>query len=517
MARAKLLLQEIETYAQNIGDTIRDPLLILDRDLCVKSANRAFYKTFQEMPEETEGRFIQELGDGQWDIPPLLDLLREIVPAKGHFDDYEVTHDFPCIGQRTMLLNARKLYRPGNRPVLIVLALEDITARKQAEAAMSNSEQRFRRLFETAHDGILILDAEEGKITHSNPYMTELLGYSQAELVGKQLWEIGLLKDKETSQEAFRILKTEGSIRYENLPLEARQGKRCAVEFVSNVYPEGEAQVIQCNIRDITQRKQMEEDLAAVSRRDRRIASTLQRALLFMPPEDAFPGLEVKMLHEAASEEALVGGDFWDMFAYDDGHVALVIGDVMGHGLTAAVFTAEIRFILRAFLREHQRPGVVLNQLNAYICESHRLFREGLNDEGDEAPVCLALAVIHAASGEGVAAAAGMEPPLLVRLGGEIEHMEASGLLLGVEADQEYQAVPFRLEHGDVILMTTDGITEARRDREFLETSGLTRLVREAQPLGTLEQTAQSVLAGARAFGGGSFHDDVCLVLARRP
>lgn len=108
----------------------------------------------------------------------------------------------------------------------------------------------------------------------------------------------------------------------------------------------------------------------------------MQRAQLFLPPEDAFPNLEVKMLHEPASDEALVGGDFWDIFAYDNSHVALVIGDVMGHGLDAAVFTTEIRFILRAFLREHEQPSLVLKQLNSYVCENHRLFREGLNPEG---------------------------------------------------------------------------------------------------------------------------------------
>ncbi len=530
MARAKLLLQEIETYAQNIGDTIRDPLIILDRNLCVKSANRAFYKTFKVFPEETEGRLIGDLGDGQWNIPPLLALLRDIVPAKGHFDDYEVTHRFHGLGQRTMLLNARKLYRPGNRTVLIVLEMEDITARKQEEtdrkqeetgrkqagAAMAGSEQRYRRLFETAHDGILILGAEEGKITDANPFMTELLEYSHDELLGKELWEIGLLKDKETSQKAFQTLKTEGYIRYEDLPLETRHGKHRAVEFVSNVYPEGERLVIQCNIRDITQRKQMEKDLAAASRRDRRIAATLQRALLFMPGENAFPGLEVKMLHEPASEEALVGGDFWDIFAYDNGHVAFVIGDVMGHGLTAAVFTAEIRFILRAFLREHEQPALVLDRLNNYLCESHRLFREGLNDEGDDAPVCLALAVLEASSGQGSIALAGMEPPLLIRANGRLETVQASGLLLGVEGGQTYQEEPFFLEHGDTLLMTTDGITEARVGRNQLGPEGLRRLVEETNSLDPLEQRAQTILAGARAFGGGTFRDDVCLVMARR-
>jgi len=269
-------------------------------------------------------------------------------------------------------------------------------------------------------------------------------------------------------------------------------------------------------MEDITERKHAETQLAALHRRDRRIASTLQRALLFMPDENAFPGLAVKVLHEPASEEALVGGDFWDVFAYDNGHVAMVIGDVVGHGLTAAVFTAEIRFILRAFLREHEQPGLVLDHLNSYSCESHRLFSEGLNSEGDDAPICLTLAVIHAASGEGVVASAGMEPPLLVRADGQAEELTVGGLLLGVEPGQKYASARFHLGHGDTLLMTTDGITEARQGGAFLGTEGLLRLVRAAQPLGTLELTGQAILAGARAFGGGRFRDDVCVALARR-
>lgn len=516
MARAKLLLQEIETYAQNIGDTIRDPLLILDRNLVVKSANRSFYKAFQVTPEDTEDRPIAELGNGQWNIPPLLTLLRGIVPAKGHFDDYEVTHDFPKIGLRTMLLNARKLYRPGNRTVLLVLTIEDITERKKKEHSQAVSEVRYRRLFETAHDGILLLDTDTGKITDANPFMSELLGYARKNLLGKELWEIGLLQDKEFSQKAFEQLKREGFIRYENLPLETHGGKRQAMEFVSNVYDEGDRTVIQCNIRDITERRKAEARLAAVNVRDRRIASALQRALLFMPKEDAFPGLEVRMLHEEASQEDLVGGDFWDIFAYDNGRVALVIGDVMGHGLTAAVFTAEVRFILRAFLREHEEPSLVLNQLNSYVCESYRLFWEGLNDEGDDAPIFLLLAVINAATGAGSVACAGMEPPLLSRADGSVDTVNVQGMLLGVEDDQGFRAVPFHLERGDSILMTTDGITEARCGAEFLGHAGLRRLVKGAKNADTLAGIGQAILAGAREFGGGEFRDDVCIVLARR-
>ena len=117
------------------------------------------------------------------------------------------------------------------------------------------SEIRYRRLFEAARDGILILDAVSLRITDVNPFMTELLGYSRDEFIGKELWEIGLFKDKEASQGAFRELQTEGYLRYEDLPLQTTQGNIREVEFVSNVYQEDTQKVIQCNIRDITDRK----------------------------------------------------------------------------------------------------------------------------------------------------------------------------------------------------------------------------------------------------------------------
>ena len=125
--------------------------------------------------------------------------------------------------------------------------------------SLRESETRYRRLFETARDGILLLDAETGQITDVNPFIEEMLGYSHEYFIGKRLYEIGPFKDIRASLSAFQELQDKGYIRYEHLPLEAKDGSRIDVEFVSNAYWVDHSRVIQCNIRDITKRKQAEE------------------------------------------------------------------------------------------------------------------------------------------------------------------------------------------------------------------------------------------------------------------
>lgn len=121
-----------------------------------------------------------------------------------------------------------------------------------------DSEARYRRLFESAQDGILILDASKGVIVDVNPYLAKMLDYPRPELVGKTLWDIGMRKDVEASQSAFRELMTKRYVRYEDLPLMTKGGQSIDVEVVSNVYRELDEDVIQCNIRDIRERKDAE-------------------------------------------------------------------------------------------------------------------------------------------------------------------------------------------------------------------------------------------------------------------
>jgi diguanylate cyclase (GGDEF)-like protein/PAS domain S-box-containing protein len=128
-------------------------------------------------------------------------------------------------------------------------------------STLKDSELRYRRLFEAAQDGILILDAGTGAITDVNPFLVNMLGYSRDEFVEKKLWEVGAFKDIDASKEAFHDLQKNEYIRYKNLPLRAKDGRLIQVEFVSNVYLAGGKKVIQCNIRDITERIQVQDAL----------------------------------------------------------------------------------------------------------------------------------------------------------------------------------------------------------------------------------------------------------------
>jgi PAS domain S-box-containing protein len=139
--------------------------------------------------------------------------------------------------------------------------------RQSANYALKASEMRYRRLFETAQDGILILNADTGQIDDVNPFLTDMLGYTREQLLGNKLWEIGPFKDTKASKAEFRELQREDYVRYDDLPLETRAGKSINVEFVSNVYQVNGGRVIQCNIRNITERKQAEAKRKEYSRK----------------------------------------------------------------------------------------------------------------------------------------------------------------------------------------------------------------------------------------------------------
>ncbi len=192
--------------------------------------------------------------------------------------------------------------------------MHDVTARRNAEARVLVSEIRYRRLFEAAHDGVLIVDPETRKIVDANPYMSELLGYPHGEIVGKELYEIGLLRDEDASREMFRELKRATRVRYDDLPLKSLSGLPREVEVVANLYDENGRPVIQCNIRDITARKHAEGHvrllIAEVNHRANNLLAIVQ-AVAFQAGKHGDPATLAQRLSDriaglAASQDLLV-------------------------------------------------------------------------------------------------------------------------------------------------------------------------------------------------------------------
>jgi two-component system CheB/CheR fusion protein len=174
--RAELRLEESSEYTQSIVDTVREPILVLDKDLQVKSANKSFYQTFQVKPEETENEFVYNLGSGQWNIPALRTLLEDILPGHHTFEEYEVEHDFPVIGHRVMLLNARWMCPQYGSPQLILLAFQDVTEHRRAEQ-LRQSWERFRILTETMPQ-IICTAKPNGVVDYFNRHWAEFTGLS---------------------------------------------------------------------------------------------------------------------------------------------------------------------------------------------------------------------------------------------------------------------------------------------------------------------------------------------------
>jgi PAS domain S-box-containing protein len=257
-------LKRSELRYRRLFETAQDAILILDGDSGeIIDANTFILDMLGYPLEYFLGRHLWELG-----------FLRDKSLAKNAFETLKTEgyiryEDLPLETKQGRAIHVEfvsNVYFVGEKRI-IQCNIRDITDRKLALDTLKVSETRYRRLFETAQDAILILDGDSGEIIDANTFILDMLGYPLEYFLGRHLWELGFLKDKSLAKNAFDILKTEGYIRYEDLPLETKQGRAIHVEFVSNVYLVGEKRIIQCNIRDITERSRAEDALALASRK----------------------------------------------------------------------------------------------------------------------------------------------------------------------------------------------------------------------------------------------------------
>jgi PAS domain S-box-containing protein len=265
-------------YAESIINTVREPLIALNQDLRVVTASRSFYEVFRVNPQETVGQLIYDLGNKQWDIPKLRELLENILPHKATFDNYEVEHDFSTIGKRIMLLNARQIQRGSGKERIILLAIEDITERKEIEAGLERTRKELEvikksadealeyaeSIINTVREPLISLNQDLRVVTASRSFY-EVFKVNPQETVGQLIYDLGnkqwdipklreLLEDILPKQATFDNYEVEhdfSTIGKRIMLLNARQIQRGS----------GKERIILLAIEDITERKEIEAGL----------------------------------------------------------------------------------------------------------------------------------------------------------------------------------------------------------------------------------------------------------------
>ena len=268
--------REREAFSRSVLDAVGANIAVLDRNGVITAVNQTWREFARNNGHasngSTTGVGVDYLavvkaahGASTEGAAETLSGIQDVLAGRSA----EFTIEYPCHSpdeQRWFMLRATPLTGDAGGAVLAHI---NITARKRADVALHDSELRYRRLFESSKDGILILDAETGMVVDVNPFLIELLGFSRDQFLLKKVWELGFLKDIIANKANFLELQQKGYVRYQDLPLETADGRRSHVEFVSNVYLVDHQKVIQCNIRDITERKQTEERLRESGERHR--------------------------------------------------------------------------------------------------------------------------------------------------------------------------------------------------------------------------------------------------------
>ena len=257
--------KEINEFAENIINAVREPLLLLDKELRIVKASWSFYDFFKVTSDETIGTLIYDLGNGQWNIPKLKELLETILPEKTTFNNYEVEHDFSAIGKRILLLNARQIKKGLGKEQIILISIEDITELKRAEEKVRESEERFQLIFENVLDGISIYnedpDPSKRRLIECNKRYAIQAGQSRDELLrlGSTL---GLQITLDDKANASRLQSIDSGTAYQGYFSWIRpDGKENVIEYVGMpINWRGHSYSIGID-RDITERKLAEEEI----------------------------------------------------------------------------------------------------------------------------------------------------------------------------------------------------------------------------------------------------------------
>ncbi|MGK2934803.1 MAG: hybrid sensor histidine kinase/response regulator [Gemmatimonadaceae bacterium] len=335
MNRNPPLVKEIETYAQDIVETVREPLLMLDNALRVRSANRAFYQTFLVSREETEDRLIYELGNGQWDIPALRTLLEDVIPTSSVFNDFELEHTFPIIGRRIMLLNGRKL-RAGSHTELLVLAMEDVTERRRVEADLKAIETYAQNIVDTVREPLLILDTTL-RVRSGNRAFYQTFQVTLEETENRLIYELGngqwdipalrtLLEDIVPMSSVFNDFELEHDF--------PAIGWRVMLLNARKLQAGHHGELLVLAMEDVTERRRAEEEVAKAKEASETANKTKSLFLANMShelrtPLNAILGYSEMLQEEAVERELVEFGADLEKINSAGKHLLTLINDIL--------------------------------------------------------------------------------------------------------------------------------------------------------------------------------------------
>ena len=293
----KISEDDAREYAESIINTVREPLIVLSQSLRVVTASRSFYEFFKVNPQETLGQLIYDLGNKQWDIPKLRELLETILPLKATFDNYEVEHDFTTIGKRTMLLNARQIQRVLGKERIILLAIEDITVRKEVEAGLEKTRKELaiikkmaddvsefaESIINTVREPLISLNQDLRVVTVSRSFY-EVFKVKPEETVGQLIYDLGNKQwDIPKLRELLETILPQKAT-FDNYEVEhdfTTIGKRIMLLNARQIQRMlGKERIILLAIEDITERREIENGLEKAHEDLKELAAELKRTAL---------------------------------------------------------------------------------------------------------------------------------------------------------------------------------------------------------------------------------------------
>ena len=328
-------IQDAREYAENIVETVRRPLVVLDSDLKIRSANQSFYSTFNIKPEETLGKFIYDLGNRQWDVPRLRVLLEDTLHHDTGFNNYEVEHDFPGIGHRIILLSARQIFRNKIGSHIILLAMEDITERKQAEERISEVIRQQKAILDHIPN-IAWLKDRKGRYIAVNDSFGKAFGKEPKDLVGKNDYDIYPRERAVKYEKDSREVMATGARTYFEESIVDSEGKTRHVEKIETPILNDAGTVIGIIgiANDITSSKELEIKL--------RHDST----------HDILTGLYNRAFFDAELERLSQGRIFPMSIVMADVNGLKTVNDTLGHEAGDNLIRMAARIILDAFRAE---------------------------------------------------------------------------------------------------------------------------------------------------------------------